>query len=113
MLARKRNEHAAFQHFVKGVPRQTIPKPGEFIHLHRFRFMNSISPTGSWLIGHHLCGMPKASPTWTCDVCGQVLPNEPKPVLKHVMSHAERRPLARSRPERPADDEPPKARDVH
>jgi hypothetical protein len=44
--------------------------------------------------------MPKANGSWTCDVCGQVLPNEPKPVLSHVMSHAERRPLASSTPRR-------------
>ena len=45
-------------------------------------------------------GMPKASRLWICDVCGQVLPNEPKPVLSHVMSHAERRPFATSAPSR-------------
>ncbi len=38
--------------------------------------------------------MPKASRYWTCEVCGQVLANEPRPVLSHVMSHAERRPFA-------------------
>jgi hypothetical protein len=40
--------------------------------------------------------MPKTNRLWTCDVCGQVLPNEPKPVLTHVMSHAARRPFATS-----------------
>ena len=48
--------------------------------------------------------MPKASRMWTCEVCGQVLPDEPKPVLSHVMAHAERRPIATlaARPSAPA-----------
>jgi hypothetical protein len=40
--------------------------------------------------------MPNANRYWTCEVCGQVLPNAPKPVLSHVMAHAQRRPFATS-----------------
>ena len=36
-----------------------------------------------------------------CTICGAVLPNEPKPVLQHQMSHVRRRPYATSRPENP------------
>ena len=42
-------------------------------------------------LDHHLCGMP----TWTCEVCGQVLPNLPKPVLQHARAHVGCRPFAR------------------
>ena len=38
----------------------------------------------------HVIHMGKAARFWTCEVCGQVLPNEPKPVLTHAMSHAQR-----------------------
>jgi hypothetical protein len=43
--------------------------------------------------------LPRALPPdrfWTCEVCGQVLPNQPKPVLSHVMSHARPRPYAKT-----------------
>lgn len=49
--------------------------------------------------------MPQASRLCTCELCGVVLPNEPHPVLSHVMSHAQRRPFATSvaRPSAPAN----------
>jgi hypothetical protein len=47
----------------------------------------------------HLFSMRKSAPLWTCDVCGQVLPNQPKTVLQHVIAHAEQRPFARSQPD--------------
>jgi hypothetical protein len=33
-----------------------------------------------------------------CSICGAVLPNEPKPMLRHQMSHVRRRPVATSAP---------------
>jgi hypothetical protein len=45
--------------------------------------------------------------TWKCSACGADIPDLPMPVLKHQLSHAERRPFAGDRAERdgpPADD---------
>jgi hypothetical protein len=35
--------------------------------------------------------MPKNAPTWTCSRCGEVILNLPMLVLKHQLSHVERR----------------------
>jgi hypothetical protein len=40
--------------------------------------------------------MPENAPIWTCSRCGEVVVNLPMLVLKHQLSHAERRPLATS-----------------
>ena len=40
--------------------------------------------------------MPKNAPTWTCSACGEVVINLPMIVLKHQLSHVERRPPATS-----------------
>ena len=51
--------------------------------------------------------MQRASKLYHCTICGAVLPNEPKPVLEHQMSHVRRRPYATSAPDQPklADDQ--------
>jgi hypothetical protein len=54
--------------------------------------------------------MHKPDRFWTCEVCGQVLPNLPKPVLTHVMSHARPRPYAKSQPD-PEPNRPEESRD--
>jgi hypothetical protein len=41
--------------------------------------------------------MRKPKP-YKCSICGAEVPDLPMPVLKHQMSHVERRPLARDRP---------------
>ena len=40
--------------------------------------------------------MPKNAPTWTCSRCGETVLNLPMLVLKHQLSHVERRPPATS-----------------
>jgi MFS family permease len=42
--------------------------------------------------------MPYGSKLYHCSTCGAVLPNEPKPVLQHQMSHVRRRPYTKSGP---------------
>ena len=42
--------------------------------------------------------VPSPSKLYHCAICGAVLPNEPKPVLQHQMSHVWRRPYAKSTP---------------
>jgi hypothetical protein len=36
--------------------------------------------------------VPYGSKLYHCSICGAVMPNEPKPVLQHQMSHVRRRP---------------------
>jgi hypothetical protein len=38
--------------------------------------------------------LPKNALTWTCSACGETVLNLPMTVLKHQLSHVERRPLA-------------------
>jgi hypothetical protein len=38
--------------------------------------------------------------TWRCSACGAELPDFPMTVFRHQLSHIERRPLARSQPDR-------------
>jgi hypothetical protein len=40
--------------------------------------------------------MPKNAPTSTCSACGETVVNLPMLVLKHQLSHVERRPRAGS-----------------
>jgi hypothetical protein len=50
--------------------------------------------------------MRRASKVYRCTICGAVLPNEPKPVLQHQMSHVRPRPFATSAPvDRPEQGE--------
>jgi hypothetical protein len=49
--------------------------------------------------------VPGPSRLYHCSICGTVLPNEPKPVLQHQMSHVRRRPFAGSVPEAAAPSE--------
>ena len=35
----------------------------------------------------NILGMPKSDQFWTCSVCGQVVVNEPQPVLSHHLTH--------------------------
>jgi hypothetical protein len=47
------------------------------------------SSAGRWEAMH------KRKP-YKCSICGAAMPNEPKPVLQHQMSHAQRKGAARS-----------------
>jgi hypothetical protein len=47
--------------------------------------------------------------TYRCSVCGAEIPDLPMPVLKHQLSHAERRPFAGDR----AEPDGPSAEDQH
>jgi hypothetical protein len=55
--------------------------------MHWFREVAKITP-------HR--GTPKNSPSWTCARCGEVVITLPMIVLKHQLSHVERRPPATS-----------------
>jgi hypothetical protein len=55
------------------------------------------APISPWN-NSHLRGVSKLTPFWTCDVCGQVLPNQPKPVLQHVIATPSGAPWRAARP---------------
>jgi len=51
----------------------------------------------------NILSMPKPARFWTCSVCGQIVINEPQPVLSHQLTHA-RRPYAKGQLPRPEAD---------